>query len=306
MDKISIFIDWLVTFTGSNPPIVLIVFFLSLIANLIQIGTYFRDKRLLKKQAEDQQRLTSLVETYEDVLKLAKETVEDKEEIESLKCQIAEKIEFATNLTEGIKVLEKVAQRRLVEQAIDYNLSTLRKAYDEILRLRAEYKDVGDLPDVPLERKAMIEAQVGIAVNRPYELPPEFLFRSILLVLFFFLVPYPVDSLLQPFLLTLLMKTLFDATELIPNERFKLMVRKYYSIILLLAALSVWRSFFGAIDSVGYYFAHAFWSSISELYDLIMWPISLIFGVVDWRKLRVIAQDYWLPNIPVSEGPQRE
>src|SRR6266508_1373650 len=99
-------IEQFVKLLEENPAIVIAVFFLSLLANLIQVGTYLRDRRKMQKEEKEREHLSRLVETYESVLKIAKDTVDDEDKLNVLKGEIKNKTEYAEELAQRVVQLE--------------------------------------------------------------------------------------------------------------------------------------------------------------------------------------------------------
>ena len=192
-------LDVTVTFVASNPPVVLVVFLLSVIANLVQIGTYLRDRKRIAKERTEREKMSRLVETYEDVLKVARDRVRDQEAAQALAEEVREKEDLAHTLKERIETMERVAQRNLVKQSMEHHIETLRRAHDEVTRLRQEYEDIKI--DLPEDKVATIEAQMRSALTEPTSLPRAFLHRAGLLFLLIFLARWPVDGFLMPILL---------------------------------------------------------------------------------------------------------
>jgi hypothetical protein len=312
VDQTGDLLKQLAELISKNPPVVVAVFLLSLIANLIQIGTYIRDRRRLKYEEEERKRLTKLVDTYEDVLQIAKETVEDKGKLATLKTEIQETSSKAAELTAKIAVLQKAAQQKLVTQAIDYNLGILSEAYTEVARLREQYRKLGDLPDLPRDSRAAIESEVEIAVKKPYTLPREFVFRSALLVLLLLLLPWPVDVLLLPFLVRYFILTFFDAIWLYPNRNVKNFVIRHYSLLIFLAEFGVWLGFLQALQSI----LSPIWSGflailinsapsidttvaivLAQILNVTPILIGIFLGVLGWRSLKHEVKEQAIPKI---------
>jgi len=310
-------ITWLINLFTNNPPFVLAMFILSVMANLIQVGTYFREQRRLKSEQIERNKLAQLVSTYEDVLKIAKETVQDKDKLEKLKDEIQASSSKATLLTEEIKQLEKAAQRKLITQTIEYNRNELTRLYNEINDLQSEYKDIGELPNISPENKKAIESQVELALRKPYEFPREFVFTSTLLVLFLMFLPWPVDTLLLPFLIRYFIIAFFEAVWLYPNRRVQSTIVKYHSPIVFFAYFGVWFQFFSAIETLIQPLLNSvlatqygnpalsipqiqFIGSISPIVNALPLPLAFILAMGDWRFLRNDIREKSLDKIRVA------
>ena len=311
--SINDIISQILIFINSNPPLVLALFVLSLIANLIQVGTSFRDRKKLKSEEVERHKLAEMVNSYEDVLKIAKETVQDKTKLSQLKDEIRESASEAMRLTQEISQIEKMAQRKLVSQAIEYNLGVLNRAYTEIKDLQAQYNNLGDLPNIAPESVKAIESQVELALRKPYEFPKEFVFRSALLVLFIMLLPWPVDTLLLPFLIRYFLLAFFDAVWLFQNTKVQKTVIKYHSLIIFFAVFGVWYSFFHAIGSVlipvlnsmlvtqynlaKYSDLNTLLISLPAIFDMLPFPMGLLTAFMDWRHIRDEARENSIKKI---------
>lgn len=310
------FLAKVIQFISSNPPFVLAMFILSFFANVIQVGTYIRDRQRLQRDEIERQQLTQLVNTYEDVLKIAKETVQDKDKLAELKKEIRESTTEASRLAQEISLIEKTAQKKLVSQALEYNLGVLNQAYQEILDLQQQYKDIGELPNISPENIKTIESQVELALHRPYEFPKEFVFRSVLLVLFIMLLPWPVDTLLLPFIVRYFVLTFFDSVWLFPNLSIKTIVIKHYSLIIFFAVFGVWFQFFNAIGTfiipvlnsmiMTQYNLSEFsiWNtilvSLPSIFNMLPVPLALLSSAIDWRYIRDEIKEKSIPKIKLS------
>jgi hypothetical protein len=309
------YINWLIDLLTNNPPIVLALFILSLVANFIQVYTYFRDQRRIKNEKSEQNELTRIINTYEDVLKIAKDIVKDKDKLSELKKEISESTTKASELTESISQLEKAAQKKLISQTIEYNQRELSRLYNEIKDLEIQYKFIGELPDLSPESRKAISDQVELTMQKPYEFPREFVFTSTLLVLFLMFLPWPVDTILLPFLLRYFLLAFFEAVKLYPNKKIKIMVLKHHSVIILLACFGVWFQFFNFINTFlqpilnGMAFAQFTvnitpvnsWYNFFELLPQIIYFSTFVFALLlafsDWRYLLKEMRKKSLPSI---------
>mgnify|MGYP001264942409 CR=1 FL=1 len=315
MGQPSDFINWMIDLLTENPPIVLALFILSVVANLIQVYTYFRDQRRLKSEEFVRTKLVQLVCTYEDVLKAAHEFGQDKHKLSKLKEEIKESSSKASLLTESIKQLEKAAQRKLITQTIEHNQSELARLYNEIKDLEKQHDSIGELPTISPETQKAIESQVELVLRKPYEFPRDFVFTSTLLVLFLMFLPWPVDTILLPFLLRYFLFAFFEAVRLYPNQRILNTILKYHSIIVFLACFGVWFQFFNVIHAMlqplisgmvlaqysDIYSTSGSWFRIIEALPQIAYvlplPLALMLSSVDWRYLRQEIREKSLPKI---------
>jgi hypothetical protein len=234
-------IEQFVKFLQENPGMVIAVFFLSILANLIQVGTYLRDRRKIKKEEKEREHLSRLVETYESVLKIAKDTVDDEDKLNVLKGEIKNKTEYAEELAQRVVQLELMAKKRLVTQAITHNLQIIADANEEIKQLRAENQDIEALPNIPDTQKENIEKEISSVVSK-YSLPKEFTFRATLLVVLLLLLPENIERLILPIAIPYILYTAFEAILYFPANRLKSVVRKNYSILIYIAVIGAWYS----------------------------------------------------------------
>lgn len=283
-------------FISKNPSVIILVFIISFVANFIQVSTYLRDRRKLKHEEAEKQRLAKLVDTYEDVLQIAKETVADKEKLLILKNEIQETSSKAMELSERVEYLQNIAQQKLVSQAIEYNLGVLEESYSEITRLRQQYRDLGELPDIPPSTRNAIEGEVQLAIEKPYNLPREFLFTSILLVLLIILLPSPADAFFLPFLIRNIVIVIFDAIWLYPNRYVKNIFFRYYSQMILLAEIGVWWNFLRTIVS----FFEPFLYRLSYILEIGLPVVAIILAIPNWRSLKAEIEENSLPKINQS------
>lgn len=274
-----------VSFIEHYPPVVLVVFVLSMVANLVQIGTYLRDRKRIAKEALEREKLAKLVETYEDVLKVARERIQDQEAAQALSNEVREKEDLARSLQERIATMERVAQRNLVKQSMNHHADALRIAYEELMRLRKQYAEIKiDMPD---DKVAAIEAEMQSTLTEPTELPRAFVRRSVLLFLLLFLARWPVDGFLLPILLKPLLEAFFEVVRHLGIQRLSLTVARYCSSIVFVSAVAVWRNFYSAVSFIGSTFAEPVWPLANTVCDWVVWPVVLVTAyLITWRSLR--------------------
>lgn len=305
-----VLLNAIVGLINDNPAIFLIVFIISLLANLIQIYTFFRDRRRLREELAEKAKLANLVDTYEYILNLAQKNIKTEEQLAEVEQKISQKVNFIGEMEARVQTLQQAAQRQLVSQALERNLTVLLQTYEDISKLRAEYASLGELPDIPESKRREIEEQVSIALKRPYEFPKSFAFKSILLVLFIFLLPWPVDTFLIVIFLPVFLGTFFEAVTLYQQSSFKEWVVKNANRIGLVSAFGAWLSLFNALGSVFFepldvvltsfseqVYSLTYTSPLTNLLRVVMsarWSIidtlsvilSIIFAFVHWRAIR--------------------
>jgi len=292
-----------VTFIETYPPVVLIVFGLSVLANLVQIGTYLRDRKRIAKETVERERMARLVETYEDVLKVARERVQDQEAAHALAEEVREKKGLARSLRERIETIEQVAQRNLVKQTLQHHLDALRKSYEEVSRLKRQYSDIKI--DMPEHQIAAIEQEMRSTLAGPAFLPQPFVHRAGLLFLLLFLARWPVAGFLMPLLLKPLLVAFFEAVRLLDIKRLSIAVVRYSSAVIFLSALAVWQSFYSAISTVGKAFAEPVWLVARMVYDWCTWPVVLISAYFTWRAIRDEMMEK-VSSLRIPEPPPSE
>lgn len=284
----NISLDNLANFIQQNSMAVLIVFFVSAVANVIQIGTYFRDRRQLLEQKSEGQRLSKLIDTYEYILNIAQKSMTTEEKLAEIEKEIDAKRLQANELNERIKVIEQAAQRALVSQAIEYNLSVLKEAHEEINRLREQYNSLGQLPDIPEASRAMVEQEVQVAIRNPYSFPRPFVYRSALLVLLLILFPTPLLGLFLPLLIRTMILTLIEAVSLFPNERLQRILWRRVSIVCYISIFAAWASVVSTIKFLSYVPGppEPFVDQIWNILDILFLPVVLLVSYQHWRIMR--------------------
>ncbi len=287
-------IEQFVKLLEENPAIVIAVFFLSLLANLIQVGTYLRDRRKMQKEEKEREHLSRLVETYESVLKIAKDTVDDEDKLNVLKGEIKNKTEYAEELAQRVVQLELMAKKRLVTQSINHNLQIIADANEEIKQLRTENQDIEDLPDIPDKQKEYIESEISSVVSK-YSLPREFTFRATLLVVLLFLLPGDIERLLLPIAIPYILYTVFEAILYFPASRLKSVVRNNYSILIYMAVVGAWYSFLDYFADIlvpifSFTGISTLWLYVPIAFLSIYFAISTIKEIRDTFREKYLAQ----------------
>lgn len=235
-------LESIIEFLNNNPFVFTAMFVISLLANIIQIYTFLADRRRLKDEIAEKNKLTKMVETYEYLLNLAQKNIKTEEQLKSVEQEIVSKSDIVGELASRAETLQKNAQRKLISQVIDRNISVLAETYEDIKELRKEYKNLGDLPNIPVQKRQEIESQIDLAIRRPFEFPKSFLFKSIILVLFVFLLPSPVDTIIILAFLGLVLEIFVEAVWLFDDVNLSKWVYKYKSFIVYGSAFLIWRS----------------------------------------------------------------
>jgi hypothetical protein len=122
-------------------------------------------------------------------------------------------------------------------------------SYEEIQRLRRELPKNEKINEIPDDIKATIDQEFHTIVNRPYEFPRKFLFRSLLLVLFILLLPWPVDALLLPLLSNAFILTFFEAASLYPGLRIREALFRSWGWITFGICFGIWYSWISVFQT---------------------------------------------------------
>lgn len=187
-------LDYLKNAIEQNSAWFLAFFALSVLANVLQVRSYFHERR---RSREDQQRREAdqkRLSTYEFLFSRADKQVMTEAELAQLEEQITKRSSTIPELEKRIELLRLAAKREVVAQGIDRSLTVIRDAYEELTKLRHDHAALGVLPDLPLATRKKIEAEVRASAARPFELPKSLTFRCLVLVLFIMLLPWPVDT----------------------------------------------------------------------------------------------------------------
>lgn len=235
------------TFLAENAYVFVVIFTLSLVANILQILSYLRDRKVILEGAEERMALKRALDTYGYVLDRAEKSIRTDDELRSAEASVAERRQLATEIEQRIQAVEIHAKRRLVEEAINRSLNAIQDAQAEVQELRKQHAELAPLPDIPESMKLAIDRDVGVALNRPFELPKALAFRALLLVLFVFLLPYPADLIFTLAFAHLFLLTFFEAAQLHSDPKAVEFVRKHKAII---AKISIFGSWYVALNFV--------------------------------------------------------
>lgn len=282
--------EQIATFLENNSIVVMAMFFLSLAANIIQISTYIRDKRLLKEERQERERLNKAIDTYEYLFDLAKQNIKTEEELEGVEKVIAEKSEEANKLSERLRHIEVLAQRSMVSRSIEQSIASIKESWNEIKELKDKYNSLGPLPNIPEDTKKEIESEIDLTVRHPYEFPKNFAFKAMLLIFVIFLLPWPIDTVFILVFLSLFLLMYFEAVGMYPESRIYAWSRRHYRAIGFWSALGLWYNFFNFINSlVGHplremFFKYVPWGYISG--SIVVLAFS--FAFLHWRAIKPI------------------
>jgi hypothetical protein len=207
------------------------------------------ERRQFKAEQTEKNNLSKLVETYEYILNLARQNIRTEEKLKVVEGEIQEKESLIEEMESRKQALEKITKKQLITKSLDHDLSLLLRTYNDIVQLRTEYANLGELPDVPEEKRNDIEKEISVAIKRPYEFPKSFIFKSVLLVLFIFLLPSPINIFITIPLLSVVLKTFFEAIALYQDENLKRWVINFADTIGILSAFSIWLSAFSTLKN---------------------------------------------------------
>lgn len=134
---------------------------------------------------------------------------------------------------------------------------------------------------------------------------------AVLLALILLLLPYPVDTLLLPFIVQYFMLAFFDVVYLYQNQHLKRIVIRHFSLLILLAEFGVWFSFFEAFRRLFF----SAWNSIQPLvqdtpyaelisgqlifdfWEIAPFPLAVLLAIPGWFQLTRLARDKAIPKI---------
>src|SRR4051812_29970455 len=114
---------------NNNPTAFLLIFLLSCVANVIQVYTFLRDRRRFKEEEIEKVKLNNLLDTYRYTINLAKINMRTEEQLDEVQKEIANKTTLVDEMSERVGNLQKVAQRELVSQALNQDITTLIQKY---------------------------------------------------------------------------------------------------------------------------------------------------------------------------------
>lgn len=286
--------DAIVELINKNPYLVIVTFSISFLANFIQIFTYFRDRARIKEEKEESERLFSELQKYKYVVGLAERNIKTEEALREVEEDIAERQNTAAEIEKRMQQMQLAAQHKVVQNAIDRSLADLLSAYEDVKALRAKHQAMGPLPEIPEVAKAEIEREVTISLRKPYELPKAFIFRALLLLLFIFLLPRPVDSFITLIFLHVFLALFFEAAEMYSDGKVSEWVRRHADSIGNLSAIGVWYILLNFLQSLLLrpLLSFGLWEAVETLIPL----SSFLAGILHWRAIR----DKALPKLPPS------
>ena len=280
--------DTIAEFLGKNTPVVIFTFTLSFIANIIQVLSFFRDQRRLKEEKKESTRLQKLVDTYEYIINLAQKNIKTDEQLKVAEDNIRSQQDTARAISERIEHIQSSAKHQLVSSVIERRLKEIVDAYEEVTELRRQKGALGELPDLPESQRRTIEREILEATRMPFELPKSFSFRSLLLVLLVFLLPWPVSAILTLAFLHVFLSTFFEAALLYSDPDVQRWTQKHSNLIGAGSAIALWNILLHTVETNALTPALNF-LQIGMLWGLMQFSVvsaSVIAGILHWRGIR--------------------
>lgn len=286
-------IEALVELVNRNAYVVFGAFAISVLANVLQISTYIRDRRRLRHEALEREQLVGQLEKYRYVVGLAERSIKTEEELRALEDDIQEWRTTAKEIETRVTQMQQVAQRKIVQNAVERSMQTLVSAYEDVKALREQYAALGPLPEIPPAARAEIEREVSMVVTTPHELPKAFVFRALLLLLLAILLPWPVNTVVTLVFLHIFFALFFDAAEMYADPNVTGWIFKHADAIGRWSAVGLWYVLLNfaqnvianpLLDLVGDYA----WSAST----FIIVTIAVVGGILHWRAVR----DHALPS----------
>lgn len=271
--------DHIKSLIEGNAASFLIFFTLSVVANVFQILSFLGERRRSREQAKQRQDEHRLLTTYEFLFSRAEKQVMSEAELKSLDAEIDKKSSSIPELERRIDLLRVAAKREVVAQNIDRNITVIRDAYEELRTLRADYVNLGPLPDLPPSTLAQIEAEVKVTANRPFVFPKSLAFRCSILVLFVMLLPWPADTVLTVVFLHVFLSSFFEAAQLSRETEITQWISRQQNKIGIISAIGAWYMLMGAAKTFLPLPFHFFDSFVMTI------PISVFAGLVHWRVI---------------------
>ena len=291
-------------FISRNAYLVITTFVVSLFANILQITTYLRDKRRIREEASERDRLASQLEKYRYIVGLAERNIKTEEQLEQIENDITKRKTAAKDIEDRIVQMRDVAQRQIVKNAIELSVRDLVSSYEDVRALRSKFRNLGVLPDIPTRARAEIEREVSVAIRKPYELPKAFVFRALLLLLLAILLPWPVNTVITLIFLHIFFALFFEAAEMYPDPRVSGWVFRHAQAIGRWSAVGLWYVLLNFIQNlvavpVENIFKSEYTWSISEVLTV---TAAVLGGLLHWRAVGELALAGTKERTPTHTG----
>jgi hypothetical protein len=280
--------DVLVELITRNAYLVLGTFAISVLANLLQISTYLRDRRRIRREILEREQLLGQLEKYRYVVGLAERSIMAEEQLKEIEEDVLDWRTTAKEIETRVAQMQQIAQRKMVQNAIEKSTQNLVSAYEDVKMLREKYAELGPLPDIPPNARAEIEREVSVAVTIPYELPKVFVFRALLLLLLAILLPWPVNTVVTLVFLHIFFALFFDAATMYADPKVTGWIFRHADAIGRWSAVGLWFVLLNFLQNI----------ILIPLEDLIKneytWSasmattvtIAIIGGALHWRAVR--------------------
>jgi hypothetical protein len=279
--------EFLARLISKNAYSVILTFGISLVANILQISTYLRDRRRSERETADREQLLKQLAKYQYIVGLAERNIKTEEQLEQVEKDILQRTSAAKDVENRIAQMQQVAQQQMVQNAIDKSVQDLVSAYEDVKALRQAYEALGPMPDIPAAAREEIEREVAFAIKKPYELPKAFVFRALLLLLLAILLPWPVNTVITLIFLHVFLALFFEAADMYSDTRVSNFIFKHANAIGRWSAVGLWyvllnfawNVFAGPIES--FFHSENTWN-VSTLTTV---TVALIGGMLHWRAV---------------------
>lgn len=281
-------IQILIDFFEQNKYAVFILLLLSIIANIIQVYSYIESKKLTKKERLEKEKLSKLLDRYQYLLNL-------KDESEKSEKELVEKNTILQEMNEKINHLEKVAKKNTLDKEIERYALLAKTSLEEVEKLREDYKELGDLKDVPENQKNAIKELINQTLGKDKEIPNDFVVKAILSALIILMFPFTINRIIILVFLPFIFEVAFKSFLFINNEKFRNWITDYASFFGWWVTAGLWLSvlkvFFGAFSlRLLEQFMEFPRPEVAESVNFFLIGIlSIGIGTIHWEKIKKIA-----------------
>ena len=223
-----------------NSAIFLVLFVISLAANIFEITGFFGERSKRKLEQERREKDEERLRVYEYLFETAQQSISTEEELGRLREEVARRKDVIPKLEARIDLLHLAAKKEIASQNMSRTVADLRAGLSELEKLREMHGEFDDLPDLPQGERQSIEREIASTTLRPYELPKSVTYRALILVLVVFLLPTPVDLILIVILLRIFMTTFFEVAALSREPELSYWVFEHQRAIGFLSCYGAW------------------------------------------------------------------
>lgn len=238
------------SFLEQNSVLFIILFGLSVVANLFEIAGFIRERRGKKVEEKRRKEEEKRLKVYEFLFETAEKSLSTEEELNELKLEVSKRKNLIPTLEKRIHILSLAAKKEITKQNIDRVIGELRSSQEQLNKLLQLRAELGDLPDLPKSEMALIQDSISQSTHLPFELPKSIAFRSLLLVLILLLLPSPADQILVVVLLSMFLGTFFEVTAFSDEPKMKNWVFKHYRSIGFISCFGAWYFMIRSIDTL--------------------------------------------------------